>query len=556
MSSLKSRMMLQSPAKRSPRETGRESRCAPSVAPVLHYGSCLDPGVAAKAPPLGTVTSSTSVAEQPPSRGTEPGGGARLAQIRWDRWFLVLGIPFGLLLMVFLKPNLSPDAPFHFLRIDQIAHGHVVSPRDRAGQAIASPDACAAGVFTSLFSQWLEQGWHPSDAFRTPPCKARPPIVMNNTAVNSPVAYLPEVVGYGVGRIVSGALLGVWLARLAGLAAYLAVCWLALRIAPSGRPLLFFVALTPTSMTLAANLSADPMAISFALLVVATVLRLRQPLDTDADAHTHTGRLLATLAVSLVLLGLSKDLYWPFALVLLLVPAERFRTAAKRVAYIAATVGCLALAVGYWTTQVVSRIRFIIFWNGVDSFKQRDWIRAHPGGYLKIVGNSLLGTPLLLNHTIPGTVAPSWWLLRPRQHSVGESIGSLTITVIVFALALLAGLASDAMRGARTSAADARSERRQSWVAWGAVAIIGLVVSALIVYGESLVSTDDLWLNPKITYIEGRFFLPILPLVLLPLAARGRLLDGATTRAWAWALPVSLVVLTGWTVARFGQLSF
>ena len=45
--------MLQSPANRSPDETGREPRCAPSVARVLHYGSCLDPGVAAKAPTFG-----------------------------------------------------------------------------------------------------------------------------------------------------------------------------------------------------------------------------------------------------------------------------------------------------------------------------------------------------------------------------------------------------------------------------------------------------------------------------------------------------------------------
>ena len=86
--------------------------------------------------------------------------------------------------------------------------------------------------------------------------------------------------------------------------------------------------------------------------------------------------------------------------------------------------------------------------------------------------------------------------------------------------------------------------------------MILVLVFALVVYGESVASAADLRTNPVINYIEGRYFLPILPLLLLPLAARGRLLDGATSRAWAWALPASLVVLTGWTVARFGQLSF
>ena len=86
--------------------------------------------------------------------------------------------------------------------------------------------------------------------------------------------------------------------------------------------------------------------------------------------------------------------------------------------------------------------------------------------------------------------------------------------------------------------------------------MILVLVFALVVYGESVASAADLRTNPVINYIEGRYFLPILPLLLVPLAARGRLLDGATSRAWAWTLRASLVVLTGWTVARFGQLSF
>jgi len=547
--------MLQSPANRSPGETGRGPPCAPSVARVLHYGSCLDPGVAAKAPPLGTVTSSTSVAEPPPSRGTGPGGGARLAQIRWDRWFLVLGIPFGVLLMVFLKPNLSPDAPFHFLRIDEIAHGHVVSPRDRAGQAIASPDACAAGVFTSMFSQWLDNSWHPSDAFHRIPCRARTPIVTSNTALNSPVAYVPAVVGYGAGRALGSSALGLWLARLAGLATYLALCWAAIRLSPWGRPVLFLVALLPTSMTLAANLSADPMAISLGLLATALLLRLRVPrVDEVPD---RTGRLLVALAACLFLLAASKNLYAPVALTAFLVPADRIRTLGRRLAYGAGVVGSIVLASGLWSALVVDKVRFILFWNGADSIRQKAWIRAHPVGYLRILGHSLFGTWLLVNHTVPGMVAPAWWHLQSRAPGVGESTVSLVVTVAMIVGAFLLACrprAGTADEGAATGTRLAG--RREELLIWAVLGVILVLVFALVVYGESVASAADLRTNPVINYIEGRYFLPILPLLLVPLAARGRLLDGATSRAWAWTLPASLVVLTGWTVARFGQLSF
>ncbi len=207
MSSLKSRMMLQSPANRSAHETGREPRCAPSVARVLHYGSCLDPGVAAKAPPLGTVTSSTSVAEQPPSRGTEP-----------RRWRTAGPDPLGSLVPGARHPLRAaadgvpeaeprrPDAPFHFLRIDEIAHGQVVSPRDRVGQAIASPDDLRRrGLHQHVLAvdrQQLAPAPMPSTASRARPA---PPIVTSNTALNSPVAYVPAVVGYGVGTAASAA---------------------------------------------------------------------------------------------------------------------------------------------------------------------------------------------------------------------------------------------------------------------------------------------------------------------------------------------------------------
>ena len=63
-------------------------------------------------------------------------------------------------------------------------------------------------------------------------------------------------------------------------------------------------------------------------------------------------------------------------------------------------------------------VRFILFWNGADSIRQKAWIRAHPGGYLRIVAHSLFGTWLLLNHTIPGMAAPAWWHLQSAALSV------------------------------------------------------------------------------------------------------------------------------------------
>jgi hypothetical protein len=259
-----------------------------------------------------------------------------------------------------------------------------------------------------------------------------------------------------------------------------------------------------------------------------------------------------------LLLATSKNLYAPVALTAFLVPSTCFRTIGRRLAYGAGVVGTVALAAGLWSVRVVNRVHFILFWNGADSTRQKAWIRSHPTGYLHILVHSFLGTWLLVNHTIPGMVAPAWWLLRSRTPGVGESTGSLVVTVAMIVGAFLLACRPRSANGdeSHSGAGTRRGSRGEEVLTWAVVGVIIVAVFALVVYGESVASAADLRTHPVINYIEGRYFLPIVPLLLLPLAARGRLLDGATSRAWAWALPASLVAVTGWTVARFGQLSF
>ncbi len=166
-------------------------------------------------------------------------------------------------------------------------------------------------------------------------------------ALNSPVSYAPQVVGYVAGRVVGGVLLGFWLARVCGLAWYLGVCWLAIRIAPTGKPFLMFVALLPTSLMLATTMSADPVAISLGLLAAALVLRLR--VGRGAEAVSDATRwLLPLLAGCLLLLSLSKNLYGAMVLLVFLVPAERFSSLRRRRQYVAALLASVAAATLAW----------------------------------------------------------------------------------------------------------------------------------------------------------------------------------------------------------------
>ena len=138
--------------------------------------------------------------------------GLRSGPIRWDRWFLAIGVPFGALLLVFLPPANSADEANHLARIDQIARGHLVAPRDADHFATARVDGCLNSFLTRLAVSMFDEHWRPADALRRYGCVRAGTMGISNVSLNTPVSYGPAVTGYVVGRLLGGVLLGFWLA--------------------------------------------------------------------------------------------------------------------------------------------------------------------------------------------------------------------------------------------------------------------------------------------------------------------------------------------------------
>ena len=464
----------------------------------------------------------------------------------WHRWFLVLAVPLGLTMAFLLPPAVSPDADRHLLRTDQIANGELIPAIDAEEQAYWQPDACTGAAIVRIGWLVLAEGSRPAEAFEPVPCRPQAPRLINNVASNSPVAYVPAVAGFELGRI-ADARTALWGARLGWLAAYVAMAWWAIRLAPVGKPFLFLVALLPTALSSAATWSADAVPTGLGLLVAALVLRLRteHPAGrSDVERRDPTSRLLMGLAACIALLALAKNLYAPVSLVVLLVPADRFGSPRHRRLYVSAVVGTVLALSAAWWLAVVNRIRFIGAGGYIDSGVAKGWILSHPWSFLRIVFRSLFGTRILLDHTAPGTVA--WFRVGGENPTP-----PLLVQLPVLGLAVLA-IASDRARGA---AATARStfERFAPAVV---VPTIFVAVTALVCFGEAIAYAPPLALDPNIEFIEGRFYLPVLPLVLLAVPLRRSSSDRATGGRLLWLLPASALALNAWYLLRIDQLYF
>jgi hypothetical protein len=232
--------------------------------------------------------------------------------------FLVVGAVVGTLL-VFLVPRWAGiDEPYHYLRTVDIADANLVPtrgelPGDVEGGTICISDERRADLFEDR-APYLRHLIPNGD--ETDPLKVggvcqrdgRPGRLVDvaTYAWYNPASYIPQVIGVGGAQVAGTGVGGALLAgRLATLAAYLALCGVAIAMAPRGRWALVAVALLPASLFQAAtSLSPDAFTVAAVLLVVAGALRA-----ADSDLALTRGRVVVEALVVCGVLAVAKPTY-------------------------------------------------------------------------------------------------------------------------------------------------------------------------------------------------------------------------------------------------------
>jgi len=419
-------------------------------------------------------------------------------------WFLVLGAVFGVLLVFFTPPSQGLDEPNHFFRVYSISKGEIVTPIP-AGRAGAVVPACTYEYVNDLYITALHPtNYRFADFWRTAPgCAHRPGqfVPIENTAVNSPVSYLPELLAVAPLRAAGAPVPAVFFAgRLAGLAVYLALIYLAIGVAPRGKAVFFVVGLLPSSLGLASGYSADGMTIALAFLAIALALRLL--LDDSTDR-----RWFLALAACLALLAITKNTYFVLAPLVLLVPGRRIASS-PRVAALAkaAALAVAATVTGAWYLAVrhVSLAAYAPEGHVIDPHAQLAFVIHHPVTYAHVVARTILQSGPE-SYFIPGFVQSIGFFRDPARGSPLAPLGLVIVATLVLAAAYRSEL------GIR---------RRLVTTTERAAALLPLVLGAVSV----IVIFTVLWWQwtavgaRLVRQIQGRYFLPLVPLPLITIA--------------------------------------
>ncbi len=449
-----------------------------------------------------------------------------LGALPLERVYVFTGLLLGLFFMFVLPPLTAPDEISHYVSAYRLSSSMLAQrDTDRYGRVLLRPEDAWVEDLESVFRyqadedgilQVTEESRKDSvrlgevldeDMYRilkelgfngqymperlkllheAPVASTYPPVV------TTPLAYMPQAVGIAAGRLLGlGTMPLLYLGRLFNLLFFVAMTWLAMRRLPFGKEVLFAVALLPMTLHLSASFSYDVMIMGGMFLFTAVCLDLAYRAER---VHVRDVLLLALLMAAV---GPCKMIYAVMMGLCLLIPVCKFGGWRKWALAAAAVFGAWAVAMVLVNSQVVAS-----YATETESYVQ--WA-GEPGYTL----NQLIHQRILLMRMFYQTIL--WQAQQWHFTMIGAYLGNLDevldvpyLVVCAFTLGLL-GLAFK-----KPGETIQISIRQRVWIF---LVCAGCVAAAML---SMLIAWTPLS-SKVISGVQGRYFLPFLPVFLLAL---------------------------------------
>jgi hypothetical protein len=429
----------------------------------------------------------------------------------FDTRLVLLLALVGLCYAFVVPPLRVPDEREHFLRAYHVSEGHCLPQIKLQGWGGASLPASLRQL-ERLFNPLADNSpRHISgDEYRKIAAVALDPGGPRNTFAfggqNSLtfVPYLPQAVGIALARSAGAGVYGVFLAsRLSNLLFALIVILLTLRLAPTMQQVFMWVAFSPVITQSFASASADTSAIVLCLFTTALALRLALP-----DVRPVRRSELAIALISCVWLTLCKLPYGCLGILFLAVPWERL--GGRRRALALHGLAILVLVITAWVALIPRKNcpeKFTGPGYEVSPAAQGEKIRANPAKFLAICLVTLMERG-------------GDWLDASGLGYQDTPMSPLAVRLFGFVVILLSFLD--------------RSPRAPTSAALGCAALAGVGTVSLLIF----VALHMGWSPVGYGLIKGlqpRYFLPLLPALLIPVWSRHVVFTG-NRRQLSWLL--------------------
>ncbi len=431
-------------------------------------------------------------------------------------FLIVTLLVFGSVACLTIPISAGYDEETHFVRAWEMAHLYFV-PNEELGARLPFP---AIYWELSYRRQPLVEAVPPGlwDKYGGLRMDAHDYVYSNvvTRSVYSPLLLLPQafVLRYLGLSLDLSALLVYYACRFAGLLSYLILCWLAVRAIPFGKWLLAVLMVSPMALFQASSISADTISNGIGFLFLGASLGLA------AKEQLRWRHWLLLLGLIALLFMAKVNLLFLVLLPFLLIRPSRYAMKGGYYLLAAAAVILLGAEVAGW--NVVAYSHFTRMLEGASPTGQIAYILSAPLNFIAIMARDIwTNGPSYLQGWV-GVYGYNYWPVP-------------ALTYILYPLAVIAALlvsSQDVSAGAANRAGVSLVSRREtSWV------LVGLFVAGVLLTIVSLYVAFTPVGTQGVAGVQGRYFTPVMPLLLLGLIgwlrAQGlteRLLAGP--RAW------------------------
>lgn len=403
--------------------------------------------------------------------------------------FLVFTIVYGMIFFFVIPPSQAPDEPVHLYRAYEISTGNMISIKEnnRIGNHLPK----------SLLDMLLEidhnkiamkpEGKVNYDKFKKAfSIKLNPNDTsfydFGGASVYVPIQYIPQSFGLLIARIFNtSALSAFYLAKFFNFITWIVLVYYSIKIIPYGKEIMFTIALMPITMQQAVSISPDVMIIALSFLFIAHCLKYNKSPETFGKRQKI---FISILGISIAVI---KIVYLPIILLLLILPKEKFKSKINYYAYLILSIIISIGLTGAWMMYVNSHFTLSSApFPGVNTTEQIKFAITNPIRYSFIVRNTLVRN---LNFYIESGVGIIGWIDTHLPYSV---ILSYLITLVL--LAFFSETVKDSSKRVLFSI---------------------ICFFAVILIFSSLYAGWTPVAHPYIDGVQGRYLIPILPLLML-----------------------------------------
>ena len=387
-----------------------------------------------------------------------------------EKNFIILSMIFGLIYMIAFPINQLPDEANHASRAYEISEGHLISN--------VSNKNIGRNLDKNLYRVYSNKNYNnvkQNLKIKKTDNKAR--YIFANTALYSPISYIPQTVGIMVGKIFTNYLLiQMYIARLFNFICFEIIMYLAIKFMPYKKEILYFIGLFPLTLQEAISLSPDALTISVSCLFISYIFYLKH------NKNKVTSRQLGFILTLGILLSQLKIVYLPLCLLIFLIPKSKFNNNKEK----------------YLKSILILFIIFVcsIIWLNISSGFLK--YQCDSSNQLKYILNNIFSYVIVCYNTI--IYNSKYWLYE----TFSEKLGTLSINLpsfIIFINIILFIFMSLVSYSEKNNI-----KIKDKFIVLGIITmIIGLIFTSLYLQWTE-------YANRYISGIQGRYFIPFLSL--------------------------------------------